>query len=218
MTDISPEDHGLISRYLAKRLTDPEELMVETRIITDPVFRSEVELTEALRAGLRELESRGEVSPLLTRQTEWWRRPRFAMVASLASIALGLISFHFYQQQEPQSPFTTTETLRFERTRGGTEEADAMWNRTSKSVRLEMHFDVGADPASSYRVTIRGTTNGAASPVMDSSISTSRDGEVVLTVDGALLEPGDYEIRLESQPASELYSAVAYTLTVTDTR
>jgi len=216
MTDISPKDHDLISRYLAKRLTDAEELMVETRIVKDPDFRSEVELTEALRDGMRELESRGEISPLLTRQTEWWSRPRFVVVASLASIALGLISFLFYQQKD-SAPTVVTETLRFERTRSGGLQSDVVWQRTGAPTRLEMRFDVGPEPTDIYRVTLRRTTEGAARPAVDLAIPTSADGEVVLPLDGALA-PGDYEIRLEPQPATELDSAVTYTLTVSGER
>ncbi|MEX0735069.1 MAG: hypothetical protein WDZ66_08615 [Steroidobacteraceae bacterium] len=215
MTDISLEDHELIGRYLAKRLTDAEELMVETRIVEDPDFRSEVELTAMLRDGLRQLESRGEVTPLLTRHTEWWNRPRRAVAASMAAIALGLISFLFYQQQERSAPASVSETLRFEQTRGSDPQADVVWERTGAPAQLEMRFDVGPEPTPRYRVTVRRVIDGAAGPAIDRVIPTSSDGDVVLVLDGALLEPGDYEIRLESQPAIELDSSVTYTLTVT---
>ncbi len=218
MTDISPKDHDLISRYLAKRLTDAEELMVETRIVKDADFRSEVELTAALRDGLRELESRGEISALLTRQTEWWSRPRFVVVASLASIALGLISFLFYQQQEQLAPAVVTETLRFERTRGGGLQPDVVWERTRTPVQLEMRFDVGPEPKARYRVILQSVTGRAGMPAVDLLVAASSDGDVVLPLDGALLEPGEYEIRLEPQPATELDSAVTYTLTVSGKR
>lgn len=214
MTDISLEDHELISRYLAKRLTDAEELMIETRIVEDPGFRSEVELTAALRDGLRQLESRGEVAPLLTRQIEWWSRPRIALVASMATIALGLISFFFYQQQASFAPAAVTESLRFEQTRGGGPQSDVVWERTDRPTQLEMRFDVGLEPTPQYRVTLRRVIDGAAGPAIDRVIPASSDGDVVLLLHGALLEPGDYEIRLEPQPVIGLDGAVTYTLTV----
>jgi hypothetical protein len=204
----------LISRYLAKRLTDAEELMVETRIVEDPGFRSEVELTAALREGMRELESRGEVTRILAVESAAWRRPRVALAASLGAIALGLVSLIFYQQRDTLAPAAATETLRFELTRGNAAETDVAWERGRTPVQLEMRFDVGPEPAAAYHVTISGTQGGAGGAAVDRVVQTSPDGEIVLAVDGRVLHPGIHEIRLEPQPATESVEAVTYTLAV----
>ena len=52
MTDRDQGNQKMIDRYLANHLNDTERELVETRIVGDPGFRHEVELTEALRDGL----------------------------------------------------------------------------------------------------------------------------------------------------------------------
>jgi hypothetical protein len=214
MTDISLEDHELICRYLARRLTEAEELMLESRIVEDPVFRNEVELTAALKDGMHELEGRGEVSRLLTGDGGSRRRLHIALAASLGAFTLGLVSFLFYQQREELAPAAVTETLNFEQTRGSGAQADVAWERSSAPTQLEMRFDVGPEPAAAYQVTISRTDDDAAEATVGLEIATSSDGEVVLSIDGALLEQGDYEIRLEPRPATALAETVTYSLAV----
>jgi len=206
------EDHELIGRYLARRLTEAEELMVETRIIQDPAFRSEVELTQALKEGMRELENRGEVSRLLTTRDRP-QLPKVAWAATLAAVAAGLVTFYFYQAREAIAPVPVSETLRFELTRGGPE-ADVSWVRGSAPVQLEMQFDVGPEPAPTYRVTLSRLPENADNPVLNRAVLTSPEGEVVVSVDGEALPPGNYAIRLEPQPPTEAAVAVSYTLSV----
>lgn len=214
MTDMSPEEDELIRRYLAGRLTDAEVHVIETRIVVDPVFRSEVELTAALKDGMRELESRGEVTRILALEAAAWRRPRVALAASVGAIALGLVSFLFYQQQDELAPVVATETLRFELTRGGAAEADVVWERATTPVQLEMQFDIGPEPAATYHVTISRLQDAAAGAAVDRVVQTSPGGEIVLAVDGRVLELGIYEIQLEPRTATESAEAVTYTLAV----
>jgi hypothetical protein len=206
------KDHELIGRYLARRLTEAEELMIETRIIQDPAFRNEVELTQALKEGMRELEHRGEMPRLLAAKLGW-QSPKVAVAAVVATVAAGLVTFSFYQARETLAPAPVIETLRFEAMRGGAE-ADVTWVRGDAPVLVEMRFDVGPEPAPTHRVTISRLPVGSAGPVLVRVVSTSPEGEAMLVVDGGLFPPGDYEIRLDAQPVSEAAIAVSYTFSV----
>jgi hypothetical protein len=206
------EDLELIRRYLAGRLSEAEEHMLQTRIVQDPEFRSEVEVTRALKDGMRELENRGEVSRLLAAKSGN-RAMRLALAAGLAAVAAGLVTFYLEQTREAAGPTLAHETLRFELTRGGAA-ADVTWLRGSAPVELEMRFDVGLDPAATYVVRIWRTADGADRPALTRTAPSSPDGEVVLRVDGDRLPPGDYEIRVEPQPASDAAAAVTYTFAV----
>lgn len=214
MTDISPEDRELIDRYLASRLSESEVTVVETRIVADPGFRNEVELTEALRDGLRELQKRGEITPLLSHRYAWWRRPRVALAASVAAIALGTASFLIFQRMDSGRDAMVVASLRFEQLRSAGAEPDVVWRPTGLPTRLEMRFDVGLEPAGSYRVVVERMTDGAAVLVLEAAATMTPDGEATLAVESALFEPGDYEITLRPQPPAESREPVTYALRI----
>jgi hypothetical protein len=126
----------------------------------------------------------------------------------------GLISYLFDRPREETAPTVIAETLRFETMRGDGALADVTWHQSGRPVPLEMRFDVGPDPAGSYRVTLERVSGGAIVSMADRPIPVSSGGEVVLFLDGTLLEPGDYEIRLEPQPVVAGDGIVNYRLTV----
>jgi hypothetical protein len=213
MTDISPEDHDLIRRYLAGQLAAGDMNTLETRIIEDPVFRNEVELTAALKEGMRALNDRGQIQPLLANRHAFRHRVQFAVAATLGAIALGLASFLLVTRDEPATD-AITETLRFEPTRGAESQADVVWQQGVETTRLDLRFDVGPAPALSYEVTIARTDSPAAPPLVSRTASTSANGDVRLALDGARLGPGYYEIRLVPEPVTADSLPVTYTLRV----
>lgn len=215
MTDISPEDRELIDRYLASRLTGPEVLMVETRIVEDPGFRNEVELTEALREGLQELQRRGEIAPLLTPRRTLLRQPRFALAASLGVLALGAASFLFFQLPGDDPAGVTATTLRFEQTRSADAAPHVVWQRPGGTAVLRLHFDVGLEPAAAYRIVIE-RASGAGGTVLNAVAGLTEDGVAVLTVDSAALAAGDYRIVLTPQSPAPSPEPVVYALRISD--
>lgn len=188
--------------------------MVETRIVDDPEFRNEVELTRALRYGLRELERRGELAPLLSPRRAIWSQPRVALAASVAAVALGAASFLFFSQLDRAPQGVLTETLYFVQTRSSGGEPDAVWARPVAPGRLELRFDVGLEPAPAYGVRIERLADGVAAVVLEASAQITPQGEATVEVDGALLEPGDYELRLSDRTGG-VRSDLTYTLRVT---
>ena len=225
MTDRDQGNQKMIDRYLANHLNNTERELVETQIVGDPGFRHEVELTEALRDGLRELQRQGKVAPLLKTRTWMWRRSPYAIAASIVALALGVATLLHYQRLErAQDNLATTPgelvvaTLRFEQTRGGDAGPDVTWQRTSAPALLDMRFDIGLEPASGYGILIDRIGAEATVPVLQAiAASISADGLVSLSVNSALLAPGDYRIRLEPQPLTPMRSdSTVYTLRITD--
>lgn len=194
MTETTARDQELIGRYLAGRLTDTEALMVETRIVEDSSFRSEVELSAALKEGFRELENRGQIEPLLAGRTASGNRRQVAIAAALTAAAVGFGIF-LHERSADETAVVAVETLRFERTRGGGIQPDVVWKRPLKSVMVELRLDVGPDPAAKYRVTVRHLTNRDES-VRELEASTLSSGEVSVTMESGELKAGIIELRL----------------------
>ena len=203
MTDSRQGTHETIDRYLANRLSEAERELVETRIVSDAEFRHEVELTQALRDGLRELQKQGEVAPLLRPRTWMWRRAPFAIAASVLALAIGVGALLYFERTATKPAPLVVASLQFERTRGAEPGPDATWQRTQSPTLLEMRFDVGPAPAPSYSILIERTGTGADTTVFTAaSVGIGLDGQLALSINSTLLEPGDYRIRLEPQPAS----------------
>ncbi len=218
MTDIGVDDKDLIDRYLANRLTEAEVSMVETRIVEDTRFRNEVELTEALRDGLQELQRRGEITPLLSPRPDVWRRSRFALAATLAAVTVGTASFLLYQRMGADTAEFAVASLRFEMTRSGDGRPDVEWRRTGAPTQLEMTFDVGPEPAAAYRVAIERIAGGTRVTAVVADAAATADGEALLTVDAAALEPGDYLVTVTPQLPAPYPDPVVYALRIAGSR
>ncbi len=179
MTDSKQGIGETIDRYLANRLSDAERDLVETRIVGDADFRREVELTQALRDGLRELQKQGEVAPLCSNRVPGCggvhhspsRRPcwRSRSVSALSSISSARPAF---------PPALVVASLQFEHTRGAEPGPDVTWQRVESPTLLEMRFDVGFSPSPSYGVLIE-----RASPAADTTVFTA--ASVGIGLDGA---------------------------------
>jgi len=224
MTDMDERNQDLVDRYLANRLSDVERELVETRIVGELAFRREVELTEALRDGLRELQARGEVAPLLRSRTWMWSRSPVAIAASVMALVFGLTSFLLYQRlDQPRQDLRAASgelviaTLLFERTRSAQAGPDVSWQRSAAPTLLEMHFDVGLEPAAAYRVLVERIGTGTdATLLLSTRAGIGPEGDVAISLHSALLEPGNYRIRLEPLPSTSMdQESIVYAFRVT---
>lgn len=223
---------SLIDRYLSNRLSGAELELVETRIVSDADFRNEVELTDALRDGLRQLNSQGEVAPLLALRSRFWAPSSFGLAASIVAGLLGVTSLLLYERlNQTRQALTTatdgltvttlthttaTETLRFEHTRSGNVAPDVSWHHSSTPTLLELRFDVGLEPAASYRVLVERLATGTDTTILFAApAAIDANGEVAIVVHSALLRPGDYRIRLEPESSTSVQQEpISYTLRV----
>jgi len=216
MTEKNSGSQTLIDRYLADRLDATEREMVETRIVHDANFRNEVELTEALRDGLRQLQAQGQVEPLLKTRPWMWGRSPLAIAATVLASAIGVATFLVYRPQDDGRQVLATQTLHFMRTRSGDALPDVIWQKSSEPMQIQIRLDVGLEPAAEYQVSIVRTSNGETAPVLEALATRTSEGDVSVAVDSTLLEPGEYGIRLVPQPPDESQEATNYTLLVAD--
>jgi hypothetical protein len=216
MTEKHSVSQAIIERYLADRLSEAEREMVETRIVHDADFRHEIELTEALRDGLRQLQAQGQVAPLLKPRLWMWRHSPFAIAAAVMACAIGIATFLVYRPLDEGRQVLATETIRFVKTRSSDARHDVIWQQSSQPTRIEMRFDVGLEPAAEYRIVVDRLLTDATVPVLEVRAGQTDDGEVSIVVDSTLLESGDYLIRLQPQSPDELQEATNYVLRVAD--
>lgn len=230
---MSVTDRELIDRYLASRLDEVTRAQVEARIVADAVFRKEVELTEQLRRGLRELDARGDLSPLVVSPRSFWQQPIYALAASVAVGLLALTSVVLYQQLDrarataialaqemgslKPSGTSRVEVLRLARTRAAGDEPDLVWSRSGPNAMLELRLDAGAAPGPSYEVVLTRIGTGGDAPVLRVPVAgVSSEGEVVVSVNSAVLQVGDYTIRLTPLEAGDGGATSVFRLQVTE--
>jgi hypothetical protein len=220
---LSISNRELIDLYLAERLTEDEIGVVEARIVAEPGFRHEVEVTEALRAGLRRLDQADGVEALLAgsgpqgipdRAAAFWARPAYALAASVATIGLGVLALVLYGQLRHErglsasarpgemasqfAPVQRRTPIAFAAMRSASEPVTIQV--PSEAVLYEMAFDVGAEPAAGYALTIvRPVVEGDAVVFTAPRVAPEPDGLVRLSLHSALLAPGDYVVQLMPQ-------------------
>ena len=245
---MSTHDRELIDRYLADQLSGDELTTMEARIVMDPGFRREFELTEALRVGLTRLDRSGEIDPLLNdpangrpvtgkpgQVLSFLSRPAYALAATVAALGLGLLSVLMFNQLQHARTLATTvgqppaaatpagrrEALSFAMLRS---DADAISIRSPDSpVQYDLSFDVGAEPAAEYSITISRIEADTRIIVLQiPRVATDDDGLVRMSAHSALLSPGTYAIRLaptskdrtpETDSASSEFSYTLHILT-----
>lgn len=216
----SPADRERIDRYLAGRLTDDERNTIEARIVGDPSFRREVELTERLRAGLRDLEARGELDALLQKPA-FWRQPAYALAATVAAAAFGLLALAIHAQLDQarerlaemrrargETPSMVAaagvQVLSLVQTRSATGEPDAVVS-LDRPVVLELHVDAGVSPSGSYGIAVeRELASGRFVEVFGASgVGPSTTGEIVVRLNSTLLAAGEYRVRLHPESGED---------------
>lgn len=230
---LSVADRELIDGYLKRELHEAERHLVEARIVGDPDFRREVALTEALREGLHYLRQQGQLDPLLTDGRSIWQQPVVAIAACILAAVFCLVAFVFHvrldrARQELQAVstelalssltrVTATDVLYFASKRSADDAPDIFWRRPATSELLHLRFDVGLEPARSYRVVIEHIVDGGSVTVLIVPlVVTDVDGEVSITMHSAILEPGDYHIHLDPEPeAAAVWQSRIYTLHAT---
>ena len=227
-------DRELIDGYLAGRLDGAARAEVESRIVGDPGFRREVELTEQLRAGLRELDAQGKLDTEVARTRAAFRqRPVYALAASVVAALLGLTSLALYGQLQrgraelvqlqqalgrlQPGAVSGSRVESVARTRATATEPDLVLQRLAPHELVQLRIDAGAEPANAFSVSLERVEDGRAMTLLEiPSVATAASGEVVLSVNPALLSPGDYALTLSPAGAtSQAAAAIRYRVRVT---
>jgi len=197
--------------------------MIETRIVTDPDFRSEFELAESMRAGFRELQKSGELTALLAggRTARTYRN--WAIAAGIAAGALLLSSALLYRElsasrerlaeasrQADRAAIAATigtGSIVFERMRS--RESVTVLPLPVVATNFTMKFDVGLEPAPTYALLIERLDGSATVRVLEvPTAAAGKDGLVSVILHSALLRPGEYQAWLVPAPGTAAETAV----------
>jgi len=207
-------------RYAAGRMGDEEEREFEVSMLERPDVASEVDAIHRMRAGFRELQTRGELEQLLHRSRT--RVRPFALAAGIAALAVGaavlLYSSDFHRLPtalatsvtdfgRPLSPPSHVVSFLVARTRGGREPTAITVSNPSEIIALQILPSVPSKTPT-YRITLARMKNDTATPVArDIEARTGADGFVRVYVEPANLPDGVYRLSV-LQPASAEHFAI----------
>jgi hypothetical protein len=214
-----------INRYLAGTLAEKDAVALEARMLRDPALRAEVELSQQLREGIGDLRRTGELEQLVGTTTPFWQKPAFALAASILAAVASIVAFASYEQirtlraelagttatlSAVASTAAGIDVLRLVRTRGNGGQPDLTWRVDPTVGQLDLRIDVGLEPAPSYAFQLKRVDDAAGVVLLTLPAVAPTEGEVAVTVNAALLQPGRYQIALRSPEALDF----DYTLAV----
>jgi hypothetical protein len=208
MNPDSPEAREAVDRYCAGRMSEREQERFETELVADPKLAAEVELTRKMRAGLRELERRGEIQALTvppSRTRNRWLLPAAAVIVMGVGAALlyrwtgpsrGALSIATSLAEvthDPGAPPRMLGTFVLTSTRARARETEIVVPAGKGVIQLRALPD--APPtAAGYQIELMDLQTG---------VQTSRDrvtpnpaGLVEIYLDVAAIRPGEYELRV----------------------
>jgi hypothetical protein len=207
-------------RYAAGRMRDAEELEFEVLMLERPDVASEVDAVHRIRAGLRELQVRGELERLLNRPRT--HVPAFALAAGVAALVVSaavlLHSSYFHRLPtviatsvadfgRPLSSPPHVASFLVAHTRGSDEPTPITVSDSSQIVALQILPSLPSTTPT-YRITLERMTNGTATPVArDVEAPTGADGFVRVYVEPSNLPDGVYRLSI-LQPASAEHFAL----------
>lgn len=219
MVELTREEaHREVHRYCAGRMAATEQEEFEDRMIGDAWLAEQVDLTLRLRAGLRDLESRGELNRLLDQRIRSGLLPLAAAAMVLVALA-GVLLYRRLHTTDLTIATSLTElaatagespqlgTYLLASTRGAAREQDIRVPRDVRGVLLRALPD---EPLRSgrYRVEMRfldGDARASRAPVL-----TDSEGLVLIYLDARKIAAGSYEIVLRPADASEVGGETLY--------
>lgn len=199
------QDHRVIERYLSGQLSAAEEQALEEAYLADPDLLAELETTERLRAGIKDLGARGELGRV--RGAPRWLRalasPQYAAAASvLLAVALALSGTLYrdnveLRQQQVMTTATAMSMIPLENVRGA---AAIEITAPAENEMAGLLVDAGADGYDSYRVVILRRGEAAPEEIASAAgLSPDFQSQLAVAVPGRLLTPGLYEIEVEGR-------------------
>lgn len=205
------DDHHVIARYLADRLTDTEREEFEAYYLDHPDVVKEMETVARFKAGLIDLQRSGELDKLMADRPRMGGQRYLVAAAAIAAVAIGVAFFATRDPQLPsllagspsllamgnERPPAIGAVQRVFRTRSTGADAEIQLPAERQAIALEVLPEsegkrFGAALATARRVLA--TTGG---------LTTNADGLVPMYLDSSRLEPGSYELTLTDETTQE---------------
>lgn len=210
------DDHHIIARYLADRLSDDERDAFEAYYLEHPEIVQEMETTARFKAGLAELQQSGEFDALVHRRPRAYNPRLFAAAAAIAAVAVGIAFFVSRStsvgpllaatpamlQPNDGTPLTIASTHQVLRTRSTAADAIVQLPATAQAIELEILPETEA-PSARYRVSFARLDGNAERQLATvEHLSPNENGFVEVYLDSRGVQPGRYLVELtdESSP------------------
>jgi hypothetical protein len=205
------DDHHVIARYLADRLSDAEREEFEAFYLEHPDVVKEMETVARFKAGLIELQRAGELDALIAGRPRSRNFRYLVAAAAIAAVAIGVSFFATRDSRLPsllagspsllvrrsEPPPAIGAIQRVFRTRTTGADAEIQLPAVRQALALEVLPEsegksFGASLATARRVLA--TTSG---------LTANTDGLVAMYLDSSRLEPGSYELTLTNEATGE---------------
>ena len=204
------DEHHVIARYLADRLTAAEREAFEAYYLEHPDVVKEMETVARFKAGLIDLERSGELDALISGRPRLFRRGLFAAAAAVAGLAVCVTLFLQRGSDTPivaaspsllvgadRSPMTIGSTVQVFRTRSSGADAQIPLPTTPRAIALQVLPEFSGASFHAALLTNERELGRAA------GLTPNADGLVPLYVDSARLSPGLYRLVLVNEATSE---------------
>jgi hypothetical protein len=211
------DDHHIVARYLANRLTDEEREAFEAYYVEHPDMVQEMEAAARFKVGLMKLRETGELTRLLQRE----QRPPWHYVAAAAAIAALAIGTFLLIDRTPASrpvlaasidalhatggvQATLTGQYAILRTRGSAVDAEIELPPAGQALELRVLPEFAARPER-YRVQLfRMSADDSMQSVAElGGLAPDPDTFVSVFVDAARLQAGQYRLAIAGDPDTD---------------
>lgn len=205
------DDHHVIARYLADRLSDAEREEFEAYYLEHPDVVKEMETVARFKAGLIDLQRTGELDTLIAGRPRTGRSHYLMAAAAIATVAIAVTFFATRDSRLPPllagspsllvagnaRPPAIGAVQRVFRTRSTGADVEIELPAARQAIALEVLPEsegttFGASLATARRVLA--TTSG---------LTTNTDGLVAMYLDSSRLAPGSYELTLTNEATNE---------------
>jgi hypothetical protein len=198
--------NDIIRRYLTGTLSEDESRAFESACVSDSTLADELNRDWQFKAGMEELESKGELSRFLRQSPRFFETPAFALAASvLGLIGISSALFLAVQFQTTRSEFEVLDA-RLKVIEAPRVLAETFRVLPTRSGRLDLEIpaqgwigvlvDVG--DLGGRQVTVE-FESADGSRLLSEVALVSEDGTLMLIVDAGDLVPGLYDITLQDQ-------------------
>jgi len=223
------DDHDLVARYLADQLSEAERESFEAYLLEHPESLKELNAAAQFKAGLADLNERGELTKLLAPRAWWQRASTLAAAASIALIVGAITWFSWQGVNQPLLAASVAELSRFQstlpvvashaiqRTRASSYDATIKLANAPAAVELRIRPEARAEPPR-YRLvlSIMGSS-GASKPLATvAALEPAPDGFVSVYLNAAKLLPGVYELILAADQDASAHTISSFMVEVVE--
>lgn len=211
------DDHHVVARYLADRLSDEERAAFEAYYLEHPDVVQELEAAARFKVGLMKLRDSGELDRLLQPH----KRPQWHYIAAAAAAVALVVGAFLLVDRTPAarpilaatiealhgtngSPPTLAREYAVLRTRGSAVDAEIRLPAEGEALELRVLPEFTARPER-YRVRLfRMSADDSLQSVAElGGLVPEPDNFVSIFVDGARLQPGPYRLAIAGDPDTD---------------